>query len=436
MNYKQTIDYLYNRLPMFSKAGSNAIKHGLYNIIKLCEILDNPQHNFLTIHIAGTNGKGSVSHMLASVMQTAGYKTGLYTSPHLVDFRERIKINGEMIPEKNVVQFVEKVEPFFDTITPSFFEITVAMAFDYFRNEKVDIAIIETGLGGRLDSTNIINPVLSVVTNIAYDHMDLLGNTLEMIASEKAGIIKRDIPVVIGQRSSDTDYVFIDKALTENASIVFAEDEWRYINHHSENRLLQIQLQQVSTVEKYIYSLDLRGSYQIHNLITVLSAINQLRLIGWNISDDSLSNGLSNTTSFTGLKGRWDIVSTQPLMVIDVGHNAHGISEVVKQIKQTPHVNLHIVIGMVKDKDINSVLKLLPQHAIYYFTKAQIPRALNVEELRDKALLYNLNGTAYSTVDFALTVAMESANKDDLIVICGSVFIAGEAYNFLKGINL
>ena len=283
MDYQQTIDFLYQQLPMFSKTGSDAIKKGLDNIIYLCNCLDNPQHKFKTIHIAGTNGKGSVSHIIAAILQTAGYKTALYTSPHLVDFRERIKVNGTMIPKENVVAFVEDIQEAINTVHPSFFEITVAMAFDYFAKENVDYAIIETGLGGRLDSTNIIHPILSVITNIAYDHTDLLGNTLELIAGEKAGIIKNNTPVVIGQSIPETKDVFIEKALLENAPITFAEDEWRYINHHSKNNKLSIEVQNISTENRISYDLDLKGTYQLHNLITVLSAINKIIQTGVNI---------------------------------------------------------------------------------------------------------------------------------------------------------
>ena len=432
MDYQQTIDFLYQQLPMFSKTGSDAIKKGLDNIIYLCNCLDNPQYKFKTIHIAGTNGKGSVSHIIAAILQTAGYKTALYTSPHLVDFRERIKVNGTMIPKENVVAFVEDIQEAIKTVQPSFFEITVAMAFDYFATENVDYAIIETGLGGRLDSTNIIHPILSVITNIAYDHTDLLGNTLELIAGEKAGIIKNNTPVVIGQSIPETKDVFIEKALLENAPITFAEDEWRYINHHSKNNKLSIEVQNISTEYRISYDLDLKGTYQSHNLITVLSAINQLINSGVKINQLDMAEGLNKASEITGFKGRWDIIQTNPLMVIDVGHNADGITEVVKQINQIPHNHLHIITGMVKDKDINAVLALMPKNAIYYFTKAQIPRALNEDLLFEKALEYQLYGQKFSTVELAIKTAMNNTLPDDLIVICGSVFVAGEAYEYLN----
>ena len=430
MNYPETIEFLYSQLPMFSKIGSDAIKKGLDNIINLCDSLDNPQHKFKTIHIAGTNGKGSVSHMLAAILQTAGYKTSLYTSPHLIDFRERIKLNGEMIPAEDVVGFVEKIIPKITELHPSFFEITVAMAFDYFAANKVDIAIIETGLGGRLDSTNIIKPILSVITNIAYDHTDLLGNTLELIAAEKAGIIKKNTPVVIGEVIPETKDVFNQKATLEFSDIFYAEEEWKYCGHKINSEHLSITVENQLTGNISDYKLDLRGSYQIHNIITVLSAISQLKLNGWDINDEALNKGLMNVTNITGLKGRWDIVNNNPLIVIDVGHNAHGVSEVLKQIQTITYKNLHFVTGMVKDKDVDSVLNLLPVNATYYFTKAQIPRALQEDLLHERASKYNLSGYAYPSVNLAIESVIKNADKDDLIVICGSVFVAGEAYQY------
>ena len=428
MNYQETIDFLYTQLPMFSKTGSDAIKKGLDNIIQLCNNIDNPQQKFKCIHIAGTNGKGSVSHMIAAILQTAGYKTGLYTSPHLIDFRERIKINGEMISPANVVDFVSRIAPEIQQIHPSFFEITVAMAFDYFAAENVDYAIIETGLGGRLDSTNIIHPILSVITNIAYDHTDLLGNTLELIASEKAGIIKQYTPVVIGEVIPETKDVFIQKAAVEAAALVFAQHHWTYISHYANNDILDIALSNNSNDEVCNYHLDLRGSYQVHNLITVLSVVDQLNILGLAINRTHISYALFNASKITGLRGRWDVIQQKPMIVIDVGHNAHGINEVIKQIEKINYHQLHIITGMVKDKDVNSVLQLLPTYALYYFSKAQIPRALDENMLLEKATEYNLKGKSFKTVKQAILSAIENTNENDLIVICGSVFVAGEAY--------
>ena len=432
MNYQETIDFLFQQLPMFSKTGSDAIKKGLDNIIYLCNQLDNPQHKFKTIHIAGTNGKGSVSNMLAAILFSSVKKTGLYTSPHLIDFRERIRVNGRMIPEQNVIDFVEKIRPSIARIQPSFFEITVAMAYDYFASENVDIAVIETGLGGRLDSTNIIHPILSVITNIGYDHTDLLGNTLELIAEEKAGIIKENTPVVIGQAIPETREVFINKSVKENAPIIFAEEEFQYISHYIKFNKLTVEVSDIATEKHTIHYLDLKGTYQIHNLITVLSAINQLVKKGFNINYPEIFNGLFNTKAFYDFRGRWDIINTNPMMIIDVGLNADDISEIVKQIKETPYNHLHIITGMVKDKDINAVLQLLPKDAEYYFTKAQIPRALNEEILLERAKEYHLSGQSFSTIKFAIKAAIKNALPDDLIIICGSVFIAGEAYQYLK----
>ncbi len=432
MTYSETIDFLYSQLPMFSKTGSDAIKKGLDNIIHLCESLENPHHKFKCIHVAGTNGKGSVSHMLAAILQSAGYKTGLYTSPHLVDFRERIKVDGLMIPHDYVVNFVERITPQLKEIHPSFFEITVAMAFDLFALQNVEVAVIETGLGGRLDSTNIIHPVLSVITNISYDHTDLLGDTLALIASEKAGIIKQNTPVVIGEVLPETKDVFIQKSQQESAPIFFAEVSWLYRSHQLDNNSLNITIQNTDTGIENEYLLDLKGTYQIHNLITVLESIQQLKTLGWNITDEHVLYGLCNTTRLTGLKGRWDIIQHNPMIVIDVGHNAHGIKEVLNQIKNTVFNKLHIVTGMVKDKDINSVLQLMPHNALYYFTKAQIPRALNETLLLETAKGYNLKGKSFVTIDSAIKSAIENADKDDLIVICGSVFVAGEAYQYLS----
>ncbi len=432
MTYSETINFLYTQLPMFSKIGSGAIKKGLDNIVHLSESLGNPENEFKCIHIAGTNGKGSVSHMLAAILQTAGYKTGLYTSPHLIDFRERIKINGEMISQEEVVEFVDRITPQLKEIHPSFFEITVAMAFDLFASKNVDIAIIETGLGGRLDSTNIIHPELSVITNISYDHTDLLGDTLPLIASEKAGIIKHNTPVVIGEVLPDTKEVFLQKSVLENAPIFFAEENWKYCSHLANHNNLNISVQNIDNGIISEFQLDLKGTYQIHNLLTLLESVKQLRTLGLNITDKDILLGLSNTAKITGLKGRWDIIQHNPLLVIDVGHNAHGIAEILKQIKNTVYNKLHIVTGMVKDKDVNSVLQLLPANANYYFTKAQIPRALNEELLLEKAKEYNLKGISFSTIDQAINSALENADKDDLIVICGSVFVAGEAYQYLS----
>ncbi|GMV78810.1 MAG: folylpolyglutamate synthase [Chitinophagaceae bacterium] len=426
MNYQQALDYLFTQLPMFSKLGSKAYKADLSNTILLCNKLHNPQLQFPTVHIAGTNGKGSVSHTLAAILQTAGYKTGLYTSPHLKDFRERIKINGVMCSKDFVVQFTNTMKNFIEQHHPSFFEITVAMAFEYFAQEKVDIAIIETGLGGRLDSTNIITPQLSVIINISLDHIQILGETLELIASEKAGIIKQNTPVVIGETLPETKNVFEQKANTVNAPIVFAEQENKVINFFYNHELLAIEIENNFNKQRTKYNLDLTGIYQTKNIITVLSAVHQLQKIGWKINEEHLHQALQNVKKITGLQGRWQLLKTSPTVIADVAHNEAGIKQVLHQLKNFSYKHLHIVVGMVKDKDVNKILDLLPQQATYYFTQAQIPRALPVEELQKLANTKNLMGNNFENVNRAIDAATNSAQKNDLILAIGSVFLIGE----------
>ncbi len=426
MNYQQSIDYLFRRLPMYSRIGAAAYKEDLTNTIKLCEAIGNPHTKFKSVHIAGTNGKGSVSHMLAAIFQTAGFKTGLYTSPHLKDFRERITINGEFVDENFIVDFVETVQPLIDEIEPSFFEITVAMAFAYFAQRQIDIAIIEVGLGGRLDSTNIITPELSVITNISYDHVNILGDTLEKIAFEKAGIIKNNVPVVIGEYHNETHSVFEKKAAEENAPLSFADKkrfvaEWKF-----DKTELLAEVTSTHNNEKNYYHLDLTGIYQIKNLVTVLESINVLQRKGWNITEAHLQKALRQVKKLTGLHGRWEIIHEHPTIVLDVAHNEDGIKNLTEQIEITDHEELHIVIGMVKDKDVAKILSLLPKHACYYFTKAQIPRAFPEDELAESAAAVGLQGNNYPEVNIALRSALSSAAKKDLIVVCGSVFVVGE----------
>jgi len=426
MNYEQTIEYLFAKLPMFSRIGSGAIKTGLGNTIALCKFLDNPQNKFKTVHVAGTNGKGSVSHMLASIFQAAGYKTGLYTSPHLKDFRERIKVHGNMCEEDFIVDFVKKIKPHIETIQPSFFEITVAMAFEYFAKQKVDVAVIEVGLGGRLDSTNVIIPEISIISNIGWDHMNLLGDTLEKIAYEKAGIIKENIPVVVGEYLTETKQVFEKVAAEKNAALIFAQEkryviEWKYEHH----KLLATVVNKHND-EHEIYALDLPGIYQTKNLVTVLETLHQLQQKGWSISDKQIKEGLSKTKKITGLHGRWELVHENPAVILDVGHNEDGIKQIVEQLELTTYNQLHIIISMVKDKAVEKVLSLLPKYANYYFTKAQIPRALPENELAEKAAVIGLHGKAFTEVNAALTEVLTHAHKDDLILVCGSVFLVGE----------
>jgi len=426
MTYEQATNYLFTRLPMFSRIGAAAYKKDLTNTIRLCEYLGNPHTKIKCIHIAGTNGKGSTSHMLAAVLQTAGYKTGLYTSPHLRDFRERFRVNGEMIDKLFVADFVERIQPAIDEIEPSFFEITVAMAFDYFVHQQIDIAVIETGLGGRLDSTNVITPELSVITNIGYDHMNLLGVTLEAIAFEKAGIIKPQVPVVVGETASETKIVFEQVAREKQAPLYFADTqryvaEWQYEHHQ-----LMLQVTPSGTDERFTYHLDLPGFYQTKNCITVLEVIYHLQKAGWKISDEQVQQALRQVKKLTGLHGRWEVIHDHPVVVLDVGHNEDGIKQITAQLELSDYQHLHIVIGLVKDKEIEKVLSLLPKEATYYFTRAQIPRALPENELAAKAQILGLNGHAYADVNTALQQAMHKAGKHDLILVCGSVFVVGE----------
>lgn len=426
MTYQQTIDYLFSRLPMFSRIGAAAYKADLTNTIQLCDSLNNPQQQFKTIHIAGTNGKGSVSHMLAAILQTAGYKTGLYTSPHLKDFRERIKINGEVITEDFVIDFTKRITPLVEEISPSFFEITVAMAFEYFAEQKIDVAIIETGLGGRLDSTNIIVPELSVITNIGWDHMNLLGDSLEKIAFEKAGIIKEGIPVVIGEVLPSTQSVFEKVAAEKNAPLFIASQKRQVADWDWQKNELVVSVAEGHHTDHKVYKLDLPGIYQTKNLLTVLEACSQLQQMGWKIDDAIIHKGLHQTKKLTGLHGRWEIIHHSPLVVLDVAHNIDGIRQLVQQAELTAHHQLHIVIGMVKDKEVEKVLALLPKTAHYYFTKAPIPRALPEGELLEKAAAFKLHGDSFAEVNEALEFALQHAHPDDLIIVCGSVFVVGE----------
>ena len=426
MTYEQATNYLFTRLPMFSRIGAAAYKKDLTNTYKLCEYLGNPQTRFKSIHIAGTNGKGSTSHMLAAVLQTAGYKTGLYTSPHLRDFRERFRVNGEMIDKQFVVDFVQRIQPAIDEIEPSFFEITVAMAFEYFVREQVDIAVIETGLGGRLDSTNIITPEVAVITNIGWDHMNLLGDSLPVIAFEKAGIIKSQVPVVIGETDAETKPVFEQVAREKQAPLFFADThryvaEWKYEHHQ-----LQLQVATSGSDERIPYQLDLPGFYQTKNCITVLEVIGHLHKAGYKISEDHVQRALRQVKKLTGLHGRWEVIHANPVVVLDVGHNEDGIRQITTQIELSDYQHLHIVIGLVKDKEIEKVLALLPKEATYYFTRAQIPRALPETELATRAQAIGLAGNAYGDVNTALQQAMNKADKHDMIIVCGSVFVVGE----------
>jgi dihydrofolate synthase/folylpolyglutamate synthase len=431
---------------MFSRIGAAAIKNDLHNTIAICDFLGNPQQKFKTIHVAGTNGKGSTSHMLASILQEAGYKTGLYTSPHLYDFRERIKINGAMCPKPFVVSFTERIKDFIEKVEPSFFEITVGMAFEYFAQEKVDIAIIETGLGGRLDSTNIINPELSIITNIGWDHMALLGNSLSEIAAEKAGIIKTKVPIVINETIPESKNVFVEKAKLMGAPIYFAEEflALKSFQNNWETSLFEFEQPLIHLLDAPVFQknftieCDLPGQYQYKNLKGVLVAVQLLTNMGWKIKATKVLAALTKIKQNTGLMGRWECIQDSPRIVLDVAHNEHGIRALLEQLQTLHYTKLHIVTGMVKDKDIEAVLKLLPTSASYYFTQSHIPRALPATELAQKGKALQLNGDYFENVNSALAAAKKNASQQDLILVIGSVFLVAEVNrsNFLPTLQL
>ena len=429
MNYNETLNWMFNKLPMYQRIGAAAYKADLNTTIEILNYLNNPQDNFKSVHVAGTNGKGSTSHSLASVFQEAGYKTGLYTSPHLRDFRERIRINGEMIPENDVVSFIERHKDKLEELELSFFEMTVAMAFEYFSREEVDIAIIEVGMGGRLDSTNVINPELSIITNISLDHVKFLGDTEEKIAAEKAGIIKSGVPVVIGETQKDSEDVFIETAKEKNSPIYFADQIFECrINDSDSSEYNNIDIF-VKTTEKtpYLKNLyfPLLGDYQKKNLATVICAIDLLK-DKFRLNDEHIHNGLKNVVANTGLMGRWQIVNKKPLAIADTGHNVAGINEVIRQLKNTKFENLHFVLSVVNDKDIDGILELLPKYAEYYFCKADIPRGLDANILAEKARKCGLKGEVYESVKRAYQSACDNAKEGDLVFVGGSNFTVAE----------
>lgn len=423
MDYQETLQYLYNSVPMFQQIGSKAYKEGLENTHMLDEYFGHPHTQYRTIHIAGTNGKGSCSHTLAAILQEAGYKTGLYTSPHLVDFRERIRINGQPVPEEYVVRFVEEHRSFFEPLSPSFFELTTAMAFRYFADEKVDVAVIEVGLGGRLDCTNIIMPDLGIITNISFDHTQFLGDTLAKIAFEKAGIIKRGIPVVIGETKPETKPVFLQKAKDTDACIVFAEDENRVKTFKPAlgKPGIVYQCEDYPELEG-----ELGGYYQAKNTNTILCTLHQLKNIGYHINEQSVRKGFAHVAELTGLMGRWQKLQDAPTLICDTGHNTAGISYIVEQLKEQHYHQLHIVMGMVNDKDIRGVLGMLPKDAVYYFTKASVKRALPETQLQALAEKAGLKGIAYPTVAEAVKEAKRKSLPEDFIFVGGSSFIVAD----------
>lgn len=433
MNYEQTVEWLFTQLPMFQRVGASAYKADLHTTLQLDEYFCHPHKHYKTIHIAGTNGKGSTSHMLASVLQAAGYKTGLYTSPHLIDFRERIKINGKMIEKEAVVEFVEQHAAYFSNLNPSFFEITAAMAFWYFEQQKVDIAVIETGMGGRLDSTNIVQPLVSVITNISLDHTQFLGETLGKIAGEKAGIIKPATPIIIGESNVETKPVFEAKAQLENAPLFFAEEKFctEFSTLTADQSKQIIRVKNAETQEIEAYTIDLTGIYQEKNICTVIQTLDVLKdLI--EIPKQAVLFGLENAAQNTGLQGRWQILSANPRIICDTGHNEAGIANIVTQLNKLAYKELHIVLGAVADKNIGSMLKQLPKHARYYFTKANLPRALAAEKLHSEAQIFGLKGEIFQTVPEAFLAAQRNANEHDTVFVGGSTFVVADLLMFLE----
>jgi len=428
MTYQEVMDYMYSQLPMFHRIGPSAYKANLDTALYMDDYFGFPHKGYKTIHVAGTNGKGSVSHMLASILQTAGYKTGLFTSPHLQDFRERVKVNGVMISKEEVIDFISQHKPMFDKVNPSFFEMNSALAFYYFAKNKVDVAIIEVGMGGRLDSTNIIMPVLSIITNIGMDHTEFLGETLGKIASEKAGIIKKHVPVVIGEYHPDTLPIFQDFAKRSEADILLADETYqiRHLSVNNNGQSFNVYKGDQNVYENLI--LDLAGLYQQKNINTALTAVDQLQKIGFSITRQQLFDALSSVMDKTGLQGRWQTIGNNPLIICDTGHNTEGIAWVVQQIKTIPFNQLHMVIGFVKDKDISSILTLLPRNGRYYFTNADIPRALKAEELKNLASSFDLHGESYPRVKEALAAAKANALKEDFIFVGGSTFVVAEVF--------
>lgn len=426
MNYQETLDFMYKSLPMYQRQGQAAYKANLDNSIAFDEYLGASHQSFKCIHIAGTNGKGSTSHMLASILQESGYKVGLYTSPHLKDYRERIKVNGQMVSEAFVIQFIDRIKDFIETHHPSFFEMTVFMAFEYFKQEKVDVAIIETGLGGRLDSTNVILPEISVITNISLDHTQFLGDTIGKIAIEKAGIIKENVPVIVGESNPEYDSVFIDKAKALNTSCQFSSEQYSipYALRNMNNK----QAFDIYKGETKVYEqieIDLLGHYQQKNVLTAIHTIEQLKE-KFTISKKHIYDGLKNIVGNTQLLGRWQTLGNNPQIICDTGHNEAGVKLIIEQINQTAYGNLHIVWGMVNDKSINSIMEMLPKNAQYYFTKANIPRAMDEEELYSIAQNYGLKGLVFNTVETAVKKAKEQATAKDLIFVGGSTFVVAE----------
>ncbi|MBK7172905.1 MAG: bifunctional folylpolyglutamate synthase/dihydrofolate synthase [Bacteroidales bacterium] len=429
MNYRETLNYLYTQLPMFHRVGAPAYKANLDNTVSISKLLDHPELKFPSIHIAGTNGKGSTSHMIASILQEAGYKTGLFTSPHLKDFRERIKVNGRMILKSDVTSFVTKFKNEFSELEPSFFEWTFGLATHHFHQQQVDIAVMETGMGGRLDSTNILHPRLTIITNIGFDHMQFLGNTLVKIAMEKAGIIKPGVPLVIGETQAEVFEVFLEKARELNSPVTFAD---QCFSIHANEELIpgksSIKMEVLRHEDQLVVSVEspLTGTYQLKNILTVLESIEKLKELGYQIPEEAVTKGIKNVVKNTGFHGRWQILAKKPLTIADISHNKDGLKVMLSQLKNAADRKLHFVLGVVNDKDIDGMLHLLPQNATYYFCKADIPRGLDAEELAKKAILSGLKGEVFTSVKNALKAARQAAGKEDLVLVSGSAFVVAE----------
>ncbi len=427
MTYQQTVHYLFNRFPLFQNIGAGAYKEGTENIATFCKRLDNPQYNYFTIHVAGTNGKGSVAHILASILQQAGYRVGLFTSPHLTDFRERIKVDGVKISERYVVRFVEEHREEMESLGLSFFEATTAMAFQYFSDSDVEVAVIETGLGGRLDATNIIKPILSIITNIGLEHTRYLGDTLGKIAGEKAGIIKRGIPVIVGESHPETDEVFREVAKRNHSKLLFADKTWEAVESRFDDHKSSFDLHRPADGRTQTLELDLAGHYQRKNILTVRTAVTLLRHdTPLNISTRALLSGCRTVCETTGLRGRWQVVLTEPMVVCDTGHNAHGIKEVTAQVAKCHYRKLFVIFGLANDKDLGEILPLLPQNAYYIFTRASVERAMAADELAAAAAKYGLLGEVQPTVEAAYKAARQAAGAEDMILVGGSTFVVSD----------
>ena len=428
MTYEQILDDIFNRFPVYQQVGAVALKPGLGNIMAIDERLGHPHRKFRTIHVAGTNGKGSVSHSLSAILQSAGYVTGLFTSPHLVDFRERIRIDGCMITKEDVMGFMDRNDMFLNSISPSFFEITTAMAFDYFERVGVDVAVVEVGLGGRLDSTNIISPDLCVITNIGLEHTQYLGDTLAKIAAEKAGIIKPGVPVVIGERHPETDPVFIAKAAEVGAPIIFAEDVMKMHSFEVKDDMLVAQVEHVGRQPATERKFSLTGLCQTHNMLTVLAAAEQLKKLDYDVTDLDVRKGMADVQGLTGLQGRWQKISSRPDVIVDTGHNAHGVRLLARQLDEqfSNYLHIHVVWGMCNDKEPEKVISLLPKEARYYFTQASVKRATPAAELYEIGLGLGLNCHFYPTVAQAMNRALRNAQPGDLIFVGGSNFVVAE----------